>query len=169
MTNRYDFGKLIPWWDDSFKTLDYEYYPLTNTHDLERWLSEGYSGLNLNGELYSMKKPMPDYAQPFFKLFDWENVGISFYRMNTLDALPLHQDSYISYRKMFDITDPGVIWRGIVFLEDWKSGHYFEIDGKAHLNWQAGDYVFWNYDVPHYAANFGLEPRYTMQITGMKQ
>jgi hypothetical protein len=28
--------------------------------------------------------------------------------------------------------------------------------------------VMWNYDVPHFAGNFGMEPRYTMQITGVQ-
>ena len=36
------------------------------------------------------------------------------------------------------------------------------------MNWRKGDYVCWNYDVPHYAGNFGLDPKYTMQITGMQ-
>jgi hypothetical protein len=44
-----------------------------------------------------------------------------------------------------------------------------EIDGKPCLEWKRGDYVCWNFDVPHYAANFGVDPRYTMQITGMQQ
>ena len=116
-----------------------------------------------------MSQKMPDYAMPFYTMFDWENVGIAFYKMNTLDALPLHVDAYTSYRKMFAIDDPSVIWRCIVFLENWKSGHYFEIDGIAHMNWCAGDYVAWNNDVAHYAGNFGTEPRYTMQITGMQK
>jgi hypothetical protein len=51
-------------------------------------------------------------------------------------------------------------------MEDWKSGHYMEVDGNPIVNWNRGDYVMWNYDVPHYAGNFGIEPRYTMQITG---
>lgn len=167
---KYRFGHITPWWDDSFKQLTYIYSPLKNTHDLKRWTDQGYNGkFTLNGGLYNMDQSMPDYATPFFTLFDWDNVGLVFYRMNTMDALPLHQDSYTSYVKMFNITSPSVIWRCIVFLEDWKSGHYFEIDGSAHVNWQAGDYVLWNYDVPHYAANIGLEPRYTMQITGMQR
>jgi hypothetical protein len=58
------------------------------------------------------------------------------------------------------------MYRGIVFLEDWKSGHYFEIDGRPLMPWRAGDWVYWNNAVPHYAGNFGTEPRYTMQITG---
>lgn len=164
---KYKFGHVDPWWDNSFKDLNYLYTPLTNTHDLVRWINEGYRGLNFNGGLYDMKQPMPDYAQPFFSLFDWDNVGISFFRMRTCDVLPTHADSYISYRKMFNIQDPGVIWRCIVFLEDWKSGHYMEIDGRPHLEWRRGDYVLWNYDVPHYAGNFGVEDRYTLQITGM--
>ena len=167
---KYRFGRITPWWDDSFKKLNYIYYPLKNTHDLERWTIQGYNNkFNLNGGLYNMSQPMPDYALPFFTLFYWDNVGLAFYKMNTMDALPLHQDSYTSYIKMFDISDPGIVWRCIVFLEDWKSGHYFEIDGSAYVNWRAGDYVMWNYDVPHYAANIGLEPRYTMQITGMQR
>jgi hypothetical protein len=166
---KYRFGHVVPWWDSSFKQLDYVYYPLKNTHDLDRWNSEGYSGFNLNGGLYNMNQTMPEYAQPFFTLFDWDNVGLAFYRMGTMEALPLHQDRYTSYIKMFNISDPKTVWRAIVFLEDWKSGHYFEIDGAAHVNWRAGDYVLWNNDVPHYAANIGLEPRYTMQITGTQR
>lgn len=165
MTYNYKFGHITPWWTDQFKSLNYVYYPLNNAQDLERWQMEGYSNLNLNGGLYDMRQPMPDYATPFFTLFDWENVGIAFYRMATCDALPLHQDSYISYRKKFNV-EAELIWRCIVFLEDWKSGHYFEIDGQAYTSWKAGDYVYWNNDVPHFAANIGLEPRYTMQITG---
>lgn len=164
----YRFGHVTPWWDNSFKTLNYIYYPLKNTHDEERWNNEGYNRLTLNGGLYNMTQSMPEYAQPFFTMFDWDNVGIAFYRMNTLDALPLHVDSYTSYIKMFDVK-PAQVWRCIVFLEDWKSGHYFEIAGSAHMNWRAGDYVLWNNDVPHYAGNFGLEPRYTMQITGTQR
>jgi hypothetical protein len=44
-----------------------------------------------------------------------------------------------------------------------------EVAGKPIVDWQRGDFVMWNYDVPHYAGNFGIEPRYTMQITGMKK
>lgn len=164
---KYKFGHVIPWWDDSFKSLDYIYTPISNTHDLVRWINEGYRGVNFNGAIYDMKRPMPDYAQPFFTLFDWDNVGLTFFRMNTCEVFPLHADSFINYRQRHNIADPSVIWRCVVFLEDWKSGHYFEIDGKPHVDWKRGDYVAWNFDVPHFAGNFGLESRYTMQITGM--
>lgn len=168
---KYKTGHVNPWWDDSFKTLDYQYAPIKNTWDEERWHKEGYTGVTLNGALYAAYRggvpmPMPDYAEPFTKLFDWKNVGIGFFRMNTLDLFPIHQDHYLTYQQKFNITDPTTIWRCIVFLEDWKSGHYLEVDGDPIVNWKKGDYVMWNYNVPHFAGNFGTESRYTMQITG---
>jgi hypothetical protein len=162
----YKRGHVTPWWDDSFKQLDYQYIPIKNTDDEERWRKEGYTNVTLNGALYAMPRPMPDYATPFTRLFKWDNVGIGFFRMNTLDMFPLHQDHYTSYKKLFDITDTSTIWRCIVFLEDWKSGHYLEVDGDPIVGWKRGDYVMWNYDATHFAGNFGTEPRYTMQITG---
>jgi hypothetical protein len=166
MKYKYKFGHVDPWWDDSFKNLDYKYRAIKNTWDEERWIKEGYTGVKLNGALYSMPNEMPKFTDPFFTLFDWKDVGLTFFRMNTLDMLPTHEDHFISYKKKFNITDTSVIWRCVVFLEDWKSGHYFEIDNQPHVNWRRGDYVAWNYDVPHYAGNFGVEPRYTLQITG---
>ncbi len=167
--NNYKFGHLDPWWDDSFKELPFVYIPINNTSDETRWRSEGYHSVTLNGATVNMKvlmADMPEYTKPFMTLFDWENVGLSYYRQNTLDMFPLHQDFYTTYKKIWNIEDPYDIWRCIVFLEDWKSGHYFEIDGISYLNWKKGDYVYWNYDVPHMAANIGTESRYTMQITG---
>jgi hypothetical protein len=162
----YKTGHIKPWWNDNFKDLPYEYYPIKNTWDEERWIKEGYKGVTLNGALYAMPNPMPDYAELFLNLFDWKNVGIGFFRMNTLEMFPIHQDHYVSYQQKFNITDPLTVWRCIVFLEDWKSGHYMEVDNTPIVNWKRGDYVMWNYNVPHYAGNFGTEPRYTMQITG---
>jgi hypothetical protein len=60
------------------------------------------------------------------------------------------------------------VYRAIVFLEDWQSGHYFEIDNIGVVNWCAGDYYLWNGDAPHAASNIGIDPRYTLQITGIK-
>jgi hypothetical protein len=54
----------------------------------------------------------------------------------------------------------------LVLLEDWCPGHYFEVAGIPYVNWHAGDIVEWVYNVPHAAANIGLEDRYTLQITG---
>ena len=51
-------------------------------------------------------------------------------------------------------------------MEDWKPGHYLEFNGEGWTNWSAGDYAIWSADVPHAASNIGVDPRYTLQITG---
>ena len=167
--NKYQIGHITPWWDDSFKLLDYEYIPLTDIEQIDLWLSQGYNKIYLGGGQYNMSKTMPDYAKPFLTMFDWDNVGITFFLMQTCEALPLHVDKFNRYRDMSNLKDNSSVQRCIVFLENWKSGHYFEIGGVPLLNWYKGDYVFWDADVPHFAGNFGLEPRYTLQITGTKK
>lgn len=166
----YTIGHVDPWWDNSFKNLDYTFTSYTNPKDVERWILEGYpSTTHFQGWVYDMSRPLPEYAHLFLNLFGWETTTLSFFRMKPGEILPVHQDHYNTYRKIFNISDPKTIYRGIVFLEDWKSGHYFEVENHAIVNWQAGDFVFWKYNTPHMACNMGIEPRYTVQITGVNK
>jgi len=165
--NKIKHGHVTPWWSDSYKELNYAYYPLKASHeDFLKWKFQGYDRFNINGGLYDMRNTMPDYTDKFFQLQSWNDVGVSYYCMKPFDFLPLHKDHYLTYIEKNKISNPKNVWRCIVFLEDWKSGHYFEIDGYANTNWKAGDWVSWNYDVPHVAGNIGTEDRYTVQITG---
>jgi hypothetical protein len=163
---KYEIGHMDPWWDNSFKELSYQYLPHKDQDMVNKWVLQGYTNMNLNGAVCDIRGHV--FAKRFVDFFNWANTGAALYQMNTGDTLPVHRDHYITYQKVFDITDTGVIWRAIVFMEDWKSGHYFEIDNTPVFSWRAGDFVVWNYDVPHMAANLGIEPRYTLQITGMK-
>jgi hypothetical protein len=79
--------------------------------------------------------------------------------------MPIHSDKYLRYAQLFN-TNPEKVCRVLVMLEDWKSGHYLEIDGRGFVNWTAGDWFMWAADVPHAASNIGIEDRYTLQITG---
>ena len=89
--------------------------------------------------------------------------------MDTNTILPVHRDLYKRYVELFNLQGKeSSIYRAIVFLEDWQSGHYLEIDNEPITRWRAGDAVEWRYDAPHMAANIGLLPRYTLQITGHK-
>jgi hypothetical protein len=97
----------------------------------------------------------------------WKDIGTSYYRMNTGTVLPTHGDLYTKYIDLFDLQGrEHNIRRAIVFLEDWSSGHYFEAMGVPCTNWTAGQVMEWTYNTPHMAANIGLAPRYTLQITG---
>jgi hypothetical protein len=169
VNNHFLQGHVDPWWKDEHVNLDYKYLPFKPSTQVDIWIKQGFSRLNLNGGLYDMSNPLPESSVHFFSLFDWKNVGVSYYRMVTCDFLPLHKDDFATYRKKFNLTNPSIIRRAIVFLEDWKSGHYFEIEKTAIMNWKAGDWVMWQFDAKHAAGNLGESPRYTVQITGILQ
>ena len=159
-------GHVAPWWDNEHTLLDYLYLPHKDQQMVQTWEQQGYANMNLNGAVYAQNREMPAWALKFTELFDWQNSTVSLYCMNTGDILPVHSDHYFGYKKMFGITNAQDIARAIVFLEDWKSGHYIEIDAHPIVNWKKGDYVWWCGDTPHMAYNMGLAPRYTTQITG---
>lgn len=155
-------------WNDSFKHHSYHYrYPDSHTMLIKAWQEQGYpEGITLNGAVCCLAQQIPEYALDLCQQLGWKDIGCQLFRMRQADILPVHQDHYQSYKKITGLDSADRIWRAVVFLEDWKSGHYFEMNGEAWTNWRAGDYAVWNSDVPHMAANLGIEPRYTLQMTG---
>ena len=161
--------QLEVFWDDEFKNLSYIQEPFNDPLDVERWIEKGYHN-KICGDLCDMRHKLPSWNHKFVEHFEqlgWKDVGTSYYRMSTGTVLPVHSDLYLRYIDLFKLQgQESTIRRAIVFLEDWKSGHYFEANGVPRLEWKAGDVIEWEYDTPHMAANIGIEPRYTLQITG---
>ena len=156
-------------WDDEYKRLDYVNEPFNDPMRVELWTSQGYTN-QFTGDMCDMRRPQPSWNYQFIKIFQemgWKDIGTSYYRMGTGTILPTHSDLYLRYVDVFKLQgQEHKIRRAIVFLEDWRPGHYFEGNSIAKTDWRAGDVVEWCYDAPHMAANLGLEPRYTLQITG---
>lgn len=156
-------------WNDEFKTLDYIVEPFNDPDSVNLWLSQGYLD-KICGELCDMRHRLPSWIKSFINIYTergWQDIGIAFYRMRTGTVIPVHGDLYKRYIELFNLEGrEHTIRRALLLLEDWKPGHYLEVDGKPHVNWRAGDTVEWQYNTPHMAANIGLEDRYTMQITG---
>ena len=156
-------------WDDEFKQLTYVNEHFNDVENTQRWLAQGYAN-RFTGDMCDMRSPQPTWNQQFVNIYDqmgWKDIGPSYYRMGTGTVLPTHGDLYLRYVDLFNLKGQEQrIRRAVVFLEDWKPGHYFEGNNVAKTDWLAGDVVEWCYDAPHLAANLGLEPRYTLQITG---
>lgn len=160
---------LTVFWDDEFKHLEYINEPFNDTENTRQWIEQGYPP-KFTGDMCDMRSQQPSWNQKFVEHFTqlgWKDIGTSYYRMNTGTVLPTHGDLYLKYIDLYKLHDcKQTIRRAIVFLEDWKSGHYFEGRGTPITNWNAGQVVQWTYDTPHMAANIGIDPRYTLQITG---
>jgi hypothetical protein len=58
------------------------------------------------------------------------------------------------------------IRRVLIALENWQPGHMLMFGQTTWTNWKAGDVVYWEYGVPHGAANMGYTPRISVSITG---
>ena len=166
MTNqRVTTGHLGKVWDDDFKYLPYKKQPVTN-HEIETWRNMGYDYVkSFTGSMYDNRNPMPLWIKDIEGAFGLYNQAYTFYKMSTLEIMPVHRDHYRTYARINNV-DPSQVCRAILMLEDWKPGHYFELDGVGYTNWKAGDWFMWQGDTPHAAANIGVEDRYTLQVTG---
>lgn len=160
---------LYRFWDDEFKTLDYIQEPFNDPASVDLWLSQGYH-TKICGDLCDMRHRLPSWTNKFIKIYTemgWKDIGLAFYRMPTGTVMPVHTDLYKRYIELFNLQgQEHSIRRALVLLEDWKPGHYLEVEGRPYVDWKAGTTVEWAYDAPHSAANIGLEDRYSLQITG---
>lgn len=153
-------------WSDEHTKLDYFKKPISDTL-IQNWREMGYTHENHNGYLYDQSddRVLPLFtdqlAQNFQKL---KNIGFAFYKMEQMTIMPPHVDEYEAYSKIFNV-DPKDVIRVLIFLEDWQPGHCFEIDGKPFTGWKAGACIEWTSE-EHSAANIGITPRYTLQLTG---
>lgn len=158
-----------PVWDDEYKHLDYIQEQFNDPTKLAEWHAMGYQNV-ATGYMCDMRSPQPSWNDTIvnhFKQQGWQDIGTSYYRMGSGVILPEHSDLYKKYIELFNLQGrEHTIRRAIVFLEDWKQGHYIDIAGVPLVDWHAGTVVEWTYDTPHTAANIGSAYRYTLQITG---
>lgn len=155
-----------PWWIDH-RDLTYINEPFNDRRSLRYWKSLGFTQEKFTGDMYDMRRPEPEWVGHFREYFPWDHFSWSSYKMGPGCCLPNHSDTYAKFRKLHNVKNANTIFRAVIFLEDWESGHYFEIDRTPIVNWRAGDGVVWRNDCVHTAANFGFTDRYTLQITGV--
>lgn len=79
--------------------------------------------------------------------------------------LPIHNDTFYQLSNLYP-EDSRTKVRANIFLEDWKWGHIFQLEDKVISHWKKNTGYMWNSNVLHLAANCGLTPRYSLQISG---
>ena len=168
-TSMIRYYNIAKFWDDEYKGLDYVNEPFNDDPNVAGWLAQGFPG-KFTGDMCDMRSPQPSWNHLFSKIYQelgWKDIGTSYYRMGPGTILPTHSDLYLKYIALHNLQgQEHTIKRAVVFLEPWKPCHYAEYMNRPFVNWLAGATVEWDYDTPHMAANMGLEPRYTLQITG---
>lgn len=167
MTNLFEFEKISSDIIKEYKNLIYVNKPFNDQNTINKWKSLGHNYEKYTGMMRDQSHQLPDWCFEASKQIPLQNSSITLYCMPPGTIMPEHRDTFPKYREVMDLKLNDNVGRAVVFLEDWKSGHYFEIDDTPIVKWKKGDYIIWKNDVPHMAANLGRENRYTMQVTGI--
>lgn len=93
---------------------------------------------------------------------DFTNYVASVIKIMPGNTIPYHKDKHYWLQEKYGF---GETWRYLIFLEDWKAGHYFEIYNKPIVQWKAGYWIKFHQRDWHLAGNMGTEPFYSAQIT----
>jgi hypothetical protein len=150
-----------------YKNLEYINKPFNDQTTIKKWKSLGHNYQRYTGSMFDQSNTLPEWCYEILNYIPIIKSTITLYCMEPGIIMPEHSDTFVRYREIMNLSDTDDVGRAIIFLEDWKSGHYFELDESPIVNWSMGDYVLWKNDTPHMAANLGKENRYTMQITGI--
>ena len=165
----HEWFNIAPFWNDEYKHLTYTKEKFNDPVTEIVWQDAGFRG-PFGGWMCDMRNTQPSWNEQFIDFFTtlgWQDIGTSYYRMDPGSSLPEHIDTYKKYIELFDLKgQESKIRRAVIFLDPWQSGHYAECDGVPYTDWIAGFTLIWSWDAPHIAANLGMTPRYTLQITG---
>lgn len=112
-------------------------------------------------QAFDMTEEIRTFAHSLFP-----RCSISVMRQPPGQTLPSHEDTFFRFATQHNV-DPYDCVRVNLFLEDWQSGHYFEINNTPFVSWKSGDAVTIFRDEPHLSGNMGMTEKYTMQITGV--
>lgn len=112
-------------------------------------------------QAFEMTDDIIEFAESLFP-----RCSISIMRQPPGQTLPSHEDTFFRFANTHSV-DPYDCVRVNIFLEDWQSGHYFEINHTPIVPWTAGNAVIIYRDEPHLSGNMGMTEKYTMQVTGV--
>ncbi len=127
-------------------------------------LDEFYTAQN------TVHKQLFDWCPNYIRAFAEEKFEVyscSVIEQQPGNFIPLHYDTYSFFMNTKGIEDIKLIKRYNFFLEDWKPGHFMDVESTPVTNWIAGDYLIFDHTLLHGSTNAGRQPKYTCQITGI--
>jgi len=127
-----------------------------------RYIKAGYTDKNTQ---YYQAFELPDAYHTFAKTI-FSDYSLSVIKQMPGQTIPEHFDTFYKFCEK-NKCDKEDVCRLNFFLEDWKPGHYFEILYEPYTRWRKMNFKIIRYGNPHLSGNMGMEPKYTMQITGL--
>ncbi len=120
---------------------------------------------NENSSIWQMfDEESPSWVHDLAELIpqDFNHYVVSVINIPPGQTVPYHRDKHYMLQEKYG---KGDTWRYLIFLENWKPGHYFEVENTPIVKWKAGDWVKFHRSEWHLAGNMGIESFYSAQIT----
>jgi hypothetical protein len=125
----------------------------------------GYSEHN-TASLQITDDEYPEIFEPYKKFTGFGKSTVVALKQYPGQFLPWHQDTYVGFRKRFNVPDDVEVTRYSLVLEDWHWGHYFLAGNSVFHQWKQGDIIKLPPRMHHVTCNAGIIPKLTMTITG---
>ena len=134
----------------------------TQYEKLERYYTEH------NSSIWQMFEDSPQWVHDLATKIpqDFDEHVVSTIKIEPGQTIPHHIDKHFKLKQEYG---DGISHRYLIFLQDWKRGHYYEIHDQPFTKWRKGDWVKFGNDDWHIAGNMGDEPFYSAQITVLKK
>jgi hypothetical protein len=128
-------------------------------YDLER------AGYGKDYEITNLNWSIPPVLQRISDLFALDDAMTRIHVQVPGQVWNLHLDKLEKWAP----DKPDSVLRVQIQLTDWEPGQFWSYGNYHHSMWSAGDVTTFNWQhVPHATANAGLEPRVTLQVTGVQ-
>ena len=108
----------------------------------------------------------PDILKPYKEFAGFGECKAVALKQYPGQFLPWHQDTYVGFKKEFNVPDDVEVTRYSLFLEDWNWGHYFAVGNNVIHQWKQGDFLEIKPSMHHVTCNAGITPKLSMTITG---
>jgi len=120
-----------------------------------------------NSSIWQMFEESPDWVHNLATKLpqDFDHHVVSTIKVEPGQTIPHHVDKHFKLKQEHG---DGISHRYLIFLEDWKRGHYYEVHDQPFVKWRKGDWVKFGIDDWHLAGNMGDEPFYSAQVTVLK-
>jgi hypothetical protein len=116
-----------------------------------------------NDLLQGFDDELPSVCQQFYTALNITQGSMSWTCIRPGNTIPTHSDNFYKLRLKYNV-DVSQCVRYLIFLEDWKLGHFVEFQECIITKWKSGD--VWRFDVNsmHCAANASNSNFYSCQV-----
>ena len=147
------------------KKVDKFSFPELQKQDNKRW---GYTPESTRK--YHLFDNIPNKFLEIGELTGLSDYSVSLLKQPPGATNPWHYDTHFALGQKTNSTEEYLeknSRRYLIMLEDWHWGHFIQIGNNVLSQWKAGDIFTWPFGMWHTSANAGIEPKLTMQVTGL--